>query len=322
MQAAPGVLANDTDAEQQPADRGPQRQRHARHPGAQRQRWLHLHPDHRLQRSRQLHLPRQRRHRRLEHRDRVADCHARPHPCAAGGSSRTTSIDSSTYANNGTRVGSPTYVAGQVGQAISLNGTSQYVTVPDNNSLDLTTGMTAGGLDPTAGRVLHTQDVIKKADTTGTPSMATSSSLSVSRQGLRAPEPGHLRRHVRINSTDYPLNNTAWMHVAATYDGTTIRLYINGVQEGVESPAPAAIGTNSLPLALGAQSDNSRRFTRPARRRPRLRDRPLRLARSRPSRPCPAPRTPRRSTARPTAPPASAPRRRSASAYPIRTPTR
>ena len=31
------------------------------------------------------------------------------------------------------------------------------------------------------------------------------------------------------------------MHVAATYDGTTIRLYINGVQEGSDLAGPAAI---------------------------------------------------------------------------------
>ena len=44
------------------------------------------------------------------------------------------------------------------------------------------------------------------------------------------------------------------MHVAATYDGTTIRLYINGVQEGGNVAGPAAILTNALPLILGAQS--------------------------------------------------------------------
>ena len=59
--------------------------------------------------------------------------------------------DSSTNANNGTGVGSPTFATGKVGQAVSLNGTSQWVSVADANSLDFTTGMTlAAWIRPTA----------------------------------------------------------------------------------------------------------------------------------------------------------------------------
>ena len=47
------------------------------------------------------------------------------------------------------------------------------------------------------------------------------------------------------------------MHVAATYDGTTIRLYVNGVQEGGNLAGPASIATNNLALGIGAQPDGA-----------------------------------------------------------------
>ena len=43
--------------------------------------------------------------------------------------------------------------------------------------------------------------------------------------------------------------------MAATYDGTQIRLYVNGVQEGSSLAGPASITTNNLALGIGAQPD-------------------------------------------------------------------
>ena len=79
----------------------------------------------------------------------------------------------------------------------------------------------------------------------------------------------------RVNSTtQYPANGTTWIHVAATWDGTTIRLYYNGVQE-VSLAFAGPIATNAIPLGLGAQVDGRRRrvalVQRRDGRRPRVR---------------------------------------------------
>lgn len=68
----------------------------------------------------------------------------------------------------------------------------------------------------------------------------------------------------RVNSTSYyPIDGT-WAHVAATYDGSVMKLYVNGVQEGGDIPGPASIipaTTSNLvigtePTALGTKSFN------------------------------------------------------------------
>ncbi|MCK6621900.1 MAG: T9SS type A sorting domain-containing protein [Calditrichia bacterium] len=58
--------------------------------------------------------------------------------------------------------------------------------------------------------------------------------------------------------TNYPTNGN-WMHAAVSYDGSAIRLYVNGVQEATLNAA-IAIGTNGDPLAIGAQPEGTGAF--------------------------------------------------------------
>lgn len=52
--------------------------------------------------------------------------------------------------------------------------------------------------------------------------------------------------------TPYPVDG-GWMHLAATYDGATMKLYVNGVLDSSQ-PRAGALPTNALAVALGAQS--------------------------------------------------------------------
>ena len=169
--------------------------------------------------------------------------------------SGTTRADTgSAPANTATTVGSPTVVAGQLGNALSLNGTSQHAATPDEASLDLTGAITmAAWVRPGAAA---TQDLISK----NVNGVTDGYQLSLSDDAAANSQIVFVRFNqntsgdtFRVNSTtQYPANGTTWIHVAATWDGTTIRLYYNGVQESSLAFA-GPIATNTIPLALGAQ---------------------------------------------------------------------
>jgi hypothetical protein len=57
-------------------------------------------------------------------------------------------------------------------------------------------------------------------------------------------------RHI-YNPTDLCLAPAEWCHVAATYDGATMRVYVNGREAGPGKAAITAIRTNKEPLRFG-----------------------------------------------------------------------
>ena len=53
------------------------------------------------------------------------------------------------------------------------------------------------------------------------------------------------------SSVSYPSDGQTWMHVAGVYDGSRMRLFIDGVEQGSVA-GPASVASNSLDLFLGA----------------------------------------------------------------------
>jgi hypothetical protein len=165
--------------------------------------------------------------------------------------------DSSPYNNHGNLIGSPSWVSGVTyGSALSLNGSSQYAFIPDSPSLNITQAITLMAWIKPA--VTGTQYIIKKAVIAATDGyeLSLSSAGTVFVRFNQATQANIFRIDSKRMYSDI-LNS--WIHIAATYNGSVIRLYVDGIEDSA-SAASFSIATNNLSLGIGAQSDGTTLF--------------------------------------------------------------
>ncbi len=172
-----------------------------------------------------------------------------------------TTADGSGNGNAGTLVGDDGTMwtvdrFGNVGKALHFNGTSQYVRVPDADSLDITGDITiAAWVKP---GVVITQDVVKKAVTTAPTVNGFEFALSTNTGTTCAPgtNPCAFGRFNQASSADtYRINSLTtytatdpWTLYAVTYTSAdnTIRLYRNGTLSELQGRVTTTIASNSL----------------------------------------------------------------------------
>ncbi len=161
--------------------------------------------------------------------------------------SGTTAADSSGNNNNGTTANTTWSTAGKFGNALSFNGTNAWVTVPDANSLDLTTGMTLEAwLNPTTSTGWvdafgkETTDDVVYSIYSSTPANAPT---------------GYIRKGGVFSQagTTSPLALNDWTHLATTYDGANLKFYVNGTLISTIA-ATGAIDTSTGVLRIGGNS--------------------------------------------------------------------
>ena len=152
-------------------------------------------------------------------------------------------MDSSRGGNHGTIAGATRTASGRHGRALSFDGLNDLVTIADSPSLDLSSGMTVEAwVRPTA--LSGWRSVVLKERPDGLA------------YGLyahdNAPRPAatvHVDDDISAAGTGaLPLNT--WSHVAATHDGTAVRLYVNGTLVGTQ-PAPGSLSDTTEPLRIG-----------------------------------------------------------------------
>ena len=160
--------------------------------------------------------------------------------------SGSTVYDSSGNGNNGTISNATWSTAGKYGDALVFNGTNALVTIPDATSLHLTTGMTLEAwVDPTTVSSAW-RDVIYKGNDNYFLE-ATSTQGGVPAAGATVGT-----SNVYAAGTSVLAANT-WTYLTETYDGTALRLYVNGVQ--VSSLAETGnILTSTNALQIGGDS--------------------------------------------------------------------
>jgi hypothetical protein len=160
--------------------------------------------------------------------------------------SGTTVTDASGNGNTGTLTNATWATSGKYGKALQFNGTSALVTIPDAASLHLSTGMTLEAWVNPSTVNANWRDVIYKGDD--------NFYLSATSTNASRPDAGMIAGGTygdAFGTSALPTNT--WSYLTETYDGSTLRLYINGTQ--VASTAhTGAITTSTHPLQIGGDS--------------------------------------------------------------------
>jgi lipopolysaccharide export system protein LptA len=171
----------------------------------------------------------------------------------------TTTADSSGNGNVGT-VSNAAWTTGKYGNALKFTGANNsFVTIKDASSIDLTKGLTLEAwVNPSTLAHSASSDWVAAVSKDNTASTANDISYALyAADGTNAPPALHLLlggSDVGVEGTSVLSLNT-WTFLSGTYDGSTMRLYVNGTQVASKSRS-GTITTTTDPLHIGGDWDS------------------------------------------------------------------
>ncbi|HWH92560.1 MAG TPA: LamG domain-containing protein [Baekduia sp.] len=158
----------------------------------------------------------------------------------------TTVSDATGHGLTGTRSGTTTSSYGKFGGALSFDGDHDNVTIADNSLLDLTTGMTL-------------EAWVRPTSTSGWRTIMTKEQSGGLTYGLYAssdtgkPTADVFTTSELITRGPSALPTYTWSHVAATYNGSSLVLYVNGNVVATKAVTGSMV-TSSGALRIGGTS--------------------------------------------------------------------
>jgi hypothetical protein len=166
----------------------------------------------------------------------------------------TAGVDDSMSGLAGTCLGTcPTPVPGHHGQGYQFNGTTDCIDIPDHGQLDperftLAVWATQAHDGATAPALTH---IAKQLGAGVNDSWELEAGPNFGEAFFTSDAPDFLM----LYSPDHAVEADRWYHLAATWDGVTKRLYIDGVLS-VEAAAPAPGAYDTSDAHIGCDSDN------------------------------------------------------------------
>jgi beta-lactam-binding protein with PASTA domain/Ca2+-binding RTX toxin-like protein len=182
-----------------------------------------------------------------------------------------TAVNSVNAAFNGTIRQAIRVAGGKIGKALQFDGNDDWVTVTDTTAspLDLSTAMTLEAwVNPTAMSGWETVLMKERgAAGAGLLSYALYAHDGAPQAGGFAGPAGYLRPNPVLTTTDQGVRQTphvaialnTWTHLATTYDGANMRLYINGVLVATK-PQTGTIAVANQPLRIGGNNSSGEFF--------------------------------------------------------------
>ena len=161
--------------------------------------------------------------------------------------------DSTSNSNNGTDTNSPTLGAtGSINGAATFGTGNDYILVDDSSSLDISGNITLEAwIYPTTIDGTHRRIIIKPLSSWAMPYYEYS--LWVYGTGADNLGFGISDGSTRVYEVYGSLSTGTWQHVAGTFNGTTLKWYINGEYiTQMSTGTVTSIGTNNEPVSIGS----------------------------------------------------------------------